>query len=239
MLPRLLAFFATLTIATAAAAGDVAEFRPIGFSPEGDVFAFEEFGVQDGSGFPYANRYYIDTVTDTFLPGTPVRVLLKDEGKTLAEARKQAALQAAEIENTSGAGIDPGSFAAFAPPTERGNNPAFLRYQTFAGYPGKASSVELSQSPLTPPPGCADLGQPIQGFKLTMTELDGRPVEIVLHADDAIPQSRKCPLSYALAGALAHRNDDGSTTHAVLVLVRSVGFEGPNGRYLAVTRRID
>ena len=49
--------------AASARAGDVAELEILGFSDDGGVFAFEEYGVQDGSGFPYANRYYIDTAT--------------------------------------------------------------------------------------------------------------------------------------------------------------------------------
>ena len=44
-----------------AEAGDYADRTILGFSPDGSTFAFEEFGVQDGSGFAYANIYMIDT----------------------------------------------------------------------------------------------------------------------------------------------------------------------------------
>jgi hypothetical protein len=40
-----------------AQAGDAAKLDILGFSKDGGVFAFEEYGVQDGSGFPYANRF--------------------------------------------------------------------------------------------------------------------------------------------------------------------------------------
>src|SRR5689334_4003423 len=73
-----------------ALAGDVAALEILGFSHDGGVSAFEEYGVQDGSGFPYANRYYIDTATDELLKGTPVRVRLDDESAALETARKQA-----------------------------------------------------------------------------------------------------------------------------------------------------
>ena len=69
------ALLATLPVAPGFA-GDAAQLEILGFSKDGGVFAFEEYGVQDGSGFPYANRYYIDTTTDTFVKGTPVRVRL-------------------------------------------------------------------------------------------------------------------------------------------------------------------
>ena len=69
---------ALLLLSVAARAGDMATVQILGFSDDGGIFAFEEYGVQDGSGFPYANRYYIDTANDTFLHGTPVRERLDD-----------------------------------------------------------------------------------------------------------------------------------------------------------------
>jgi predicted secreted protein len=54
------------------------------------TFAFEEYGVQDGSGFPYANRFYIDTANDSFLPGSPIRVRIDDDTATVEDARAQA-----------------------------------------------------------------------------------------------------------------------------------------------------
>jgi Predicted secreted protein len=237
------AALAVLLAASSAFAGDYAEFRPIGFSPDGKVFAFEEFGVQDGSGFPYANRFYIDTETDEYLKGTPIRVRIDDEAATVGAARAKAAAEAAAIEASSKAAADPGIFAAFAPVPERGNDETFLRYQaapiTPYPFPGGAFSVELSQKPLKPPASCEALDVPIQGFMLHMKEKEGASSDLFLHVDDGIPESRNCPLSYALGGAMIHANPDGTTTHAILVLVRSVGFEGPNGRWLAVTKRLD
>ena len=83
-------FLASLALAGPAKAGDVAQLEILGFSRDGKVFAFEEYGVQDGSGFPYANRYYIDTATDAFVRGSPVRVRLDDESASLDAARRQA-----------------------------------------------------------------------------------------------------------------------------------------------------
>ena len=85
-----LTFVATAGMAWHAAAGDVASVDILGFSADGKVFAFEEYGIQDGSGFPYANRFYINTTTDEFVAGSPVRVRLDDESQTLETARQQA-----------------------------------------------------------------------------------------------------------------------------------------------------
>ena len=55
---------ASLAFAAPASAGDRAQFNPIGFSEDGRYFAFEEFGIQDGSGFPYSNTFIIDLPAD-------------------------------------------------------------------------------------------------------------------------------------------------------------------------------
>ena len=44
--------FAAMLFAGSTSAADIASVRPIGFSSDGAVFAFEEYGIQDGSGFP-------------------------------------------------------------------------------------------------------------------------------------------------------------------------------------------
>lgn len=241
MIRRVLAAGVAALMPALAQAGDFSEFRPIGFSNHGGVFAFEEFGTQDGSGFAYANRYYIDTTTDSYLPGTPIRVTLEDETKSVNDARAEAAAQAASIEETSGAADDPGVFAAFQPATERGSDGFFLRYQSFAiePFPGGAWSVELKEKTLEPSSNCTAFDRADKGFRLEMKETNGTPRSILLHDDTSIPNSRRCPVSYRIAGAMTHANPDGSTTHAILVLVRSIGFEGPDGRFIAVTRRID
>lgn len=75
-----LLLLAVTFVASQASAGDYAAFQPIGFSSDGYVFAFEEYGVQDGSGFPYSTIYVIDTRNDTFLPGAPVRAVGREDG---------------------------------------------------------------------------------------------------------------------------------------------------------------
>jgi hypothetical protein len=62
----------------------------LGFSADGGVFAFEQYGVQDGSGFPYAERFYIDVDNDSWLPGTPIRVRIDDETASVEDARQEA-----------------------------------------------------------------------------------------------------------------------------------------------------
>ncbi len=75
-------------------AGDAASRKILGFSPDGRYFAFEQYGVQDGSGFPYAEVFVIDTEEDKWVAEGPVRKRIDDEKATLAEARKAASAAA-------------------------------------------------------------------------------------------------------------------------------------------------
>jgi len=72
-------------------AGDFADRALLGFSPDGRYFAFEEYGIQDGSGFPYSNIFLIDTTTDEWVTGTPIRVLTEGESPPLSETRSESA----------------------------------------------------------------------------------------------------------------------------------------------------
>ena len=113
-----------------AMAGDFAERSILGFSPNGDRFAFEEFGVQDGSGFPYANLFVLDTTRDSWVAGTPVRVRLDDETKGIAAARGAAARKAAPLLGD----IDqPGTLLASNPITESGGDPYSIAFRRQIG----------------------------------------------------------------------------------------------------------
>ena len=69
----------SLAVATPALAGDRALIDFIGFSADARYLAFEEFGVQDGSGFPYSNIYILDLPADKWAGGSPFLVSFKDE----------------------------------------------------------------------------------------------------------------------------------------------------------------
>src|SRR5262245_47503462 len=122
-----LAFLALLTAMwpMAAEAGDAAQLNILGFSRDGAIFAFEEYGVQDGSGFPYANRFYIDTATDSFLARTPVRVRIDDENASIDAARDKARRDGEATTSLTDAelGTNRGNTVAFNPVTELSADP--------------------------------------------------------------------------------------------------------------------
>ncbi len=60
-----LAVLLALAFCAPAAAADRALAELIGYSPDGRYFAFEQYGVHDGSGAPYADITVIDLSADT------------------------------------------------------------------------------------------------------------------------------------------------------------------------------
>ena len=56
-----------LFIPTLAMSGERAHPISLKFSPDGTQIAFVEWGVKDGSGFPFANAFLIDLQADAWL----------------------------------------------------------------------------------------------------------------------------------------------------------------------------
>lgn len=223
-------------VATQSLAGDAAELHVMGFTPDGKVFGFEEFGIQDGSGFPYSYRYYIDVATDAFLPGTPVRALLEQDGASLIDARKQAETEAMKIIPDSA--LQRSYLAAFNAVTEESADPYNLLANPRPVFPPIDPPVafKLEETNLPAPEGCKDLGE-IKGFRLIRTQPAGASATI--HDDKSIPESRGCPQGYRLAGLQTFYPDGGADpVFAVLITVIGYGFEGPNHRWIAVTGKL-
>lgn len=219
-----------------AAAGDRALLDPVGFSGDGRWFAFEEFGVQDGSGFAYANIYVIDLATDAWAPGTPVRVRLEDEGTDMAAARQAARDEAAgliadldidvpaDVWALVGDGEDAdGTTLAFG-------QPGYLPGERRGGW---TLTLDSFEAPASDP--CESwFGQAPLGFAL---ELAGEGDTRELHRDTRIPKSRGCPLDYRLHGVVAPYQASGVEAGVALVSVYPGGFEGPDRRFVAVPLR--
>nr|WP_298100372.1 DUF2259 domain-containing protein [uncultured Shinella sp.] len=230
----------SLLTAATASAGDFASFQPLGFSPDGKVFAFEEFGVQDGSGFPYSTVYFIDTEKDAYLKGTPVRVRIDDEtaslGKARAESRDKAKALIAEHKVLD----NPGVLAAFNPMGEVGADRNRIEYLPYAvePTPGGSYVLALDDIPLPVSENCQGITpEGGKGFRLKLVKRDGEVADTVLHEDTRVPDSRACPISYQISGAMTFHPLAADPVHVALVLVRSFGFEGADGRWIAVPFR--
>lgn len=234
---RLAASLGFLALAVAPAlAGDAANFAALGFSADGRYFGYEEFGVQDGSGFPYSNIFILDVAEDKWAGGSPFRVMLEEESPTLAGVRSDAMAKAATafadlgisepavIEALNGDGeighdgtsIEFGArgFGMDAPP-----NPVTLKIETFES----TSTVPCVESFGFEPP---------VGFALTL-EAGGSTTE--LHRDASVPASRNCTVGYRPYGIVAPVNWSwNQQTPVAVISVFSRGFEGPDRRFIAV-----
>ena len=238
-LVKLIGLTSALCMAASAAwAGDIAQLQILGFSKGGSIFAFEEYGVQDGSGFPYANRYYIDTATDTFVKGTPVRVRLDDEAATLQAARNKAREQGEAVVKEAELDANPGFTAGSNPVTELSADPQRMVVNPRPVFPAIDEPLEfrLNQFALSGDDVCASQGE-TKGFRLLRVEANPNGTTKLLHEDKSIPKSRGCPSGYGI-GAVQTYGDDSLSAYAVLIWTRGYGFEGPDYRWIAVTGRL-
>jgi predicted secreted protein len=239
---------ATLTLlllalfASAAFAADAAERNILGFSTDGRYFAFEQFGVQDGSGFPYSEIFIVDLEMDSWLEGTPVRVRLEDETQSLDTARRKAKdealryLQVAGIEDNARVLASNSLYQEMADPRQL----IFRTFYTSFGHlepidpdDDNVISLQLEEIVLPTPEGCPLGDTPMAGFLLKAKR--GREPYQDVHRDTKIPASRVCPLKYSLSDAVVFSTAGGQTQRiVVLVNIFSLGFEGPDRRFLAV-----
>jgi predicted secreted protein len=237
---RLAAILALLS--SPAAAGDFATLNSLGFSPNGKVFAFEQYGVQDGSGFPHAEIFFVDLDEDRLLTPSPVRVRLEDNADGVEDARAEARRQAAPLFEEHEPNEERGSLVAASPPTELSADPHRMVFLPRAIEPSIDAPVEL-RIDLVPnlgaPDYCEGLGHHPMGFRLTRTATAPGESVAVLHEDDALPESRNCPYDYRLAEIWVYENGLEEMRAVALVGVKSIGFEGPDMRYIAVPVPLD
>ncbi|WP_442577613.1 DUF2259 domain-containing protein [Mesorhizobium sp. ASY16-5R] len=243
MRPLLLASLLALTALAAPAsgiAGDAAELNMLGFSADGGIFAFEEYGIQDGSGFPYANRYYIDTAKDAFVPGSPIRIQPQSEDPSVetvrAEARKKGEAIVADAELAK----HPGYTAAISPISELSADPFRVVANSSPLHPLPSDPMEFRLKELEgiKPGVTCEEWQEIKGFRLLKVDTHPGGTTKILHEDKQIPSSRGCPLGYRIGAVKSYFPDGGPPIAVIILAVRSFGFEGPDYRWLAVSTTV-
>ena len=235
LLPVLVAF-AAMAAPSDAHAGDAAALEILGFSKGGGIFAFEEYGIQDGSGFPYANRYYIDTASDAFVKGTPIRVRLDDENAALDAARLKAREQGEKIVAQGELAENRGFTAGFNAVTEYSADPHRMAVNPRPVFPPIDPALEFRLEEMSMAGGetCEGVGAATAGFRLLRIDTQAGGATTLVHEDKTIPQSRGCPTGYRI-GAIQTFSQSGPSAYAVLISVRRHGFEGPDHRWIAVT----
>ncbi len=225
-----------LVLASAAVAGDLAQRHIIGFSPDGRYFAFEEYGRQDGSGFPYSHIYVIETTQNRWVKGSPFRVLVKDEQARLRVARNRARDRFRPMRRRLGISRK-GRLLASNPVTELSANPhrveVALRAPLMSGNPDAGNPLTFTLREIDlPVPACrAYTHRKTRGFVWRVRRPGGEWQE--LHRDRHIPKSRGCPHHYAISDVVALRKPDGNVVYVVISSVFRHGFEGMERRFIA------
>jgi len=224
-------------IATPAAAGDRALLDIIGYSPDGRYFAFEEYGIQDGSGFAYSSIYIVDLPADKWVYASPYRAQA-DETNTdrpLADVRAEARAAAEEKLEPLAIG-EPADILVLLGDGVANADGKQLTFSIPSWGPpgatqeGSESTLSLTTFPADSPEPCEDyIGQKAVGYALALDE-NGQTRE--LHRDKVLPKSRGCTLDYRLY-AVVERFSGGRGRVAILSSY-PFGFEGPDRRFLAV-----
>jgi predicted secreted protein len=214
----------------------------IGFSPDGRFFAFEQYGHEDGSGFPYWDVFVIDLENNAWVKGTPVQLWLEEDGASLAQAREKARNAAAGTLKEANV-IAPADVLAANPATEvvpERERVTFDRWYRSWGARADDNGTELGRHELSVerivlprPAGCHEDDGDTYGFTLTHKRLDDG-VTRVIHKDARIPASRGCPVTYDIAAVVAQTGFPEKDRLVAIVGVYAKGFEGLDRRFIAL-----
>lgn len=241
-----------IALAGAANAGDAAARRFIGFSPDGKVFAFEQYTMLYEDEAAFSEYFIIDTEKDVPVPGAPVRVFIRDENDGLDEdkARAEAGKKAMPLLDKFKVS-EPGTYVGGKPSMDLDEigiyqmEPEPLAKSLDVPLPGGRKAQLTVSSHALGTAMCEGFGgrsragrAKVAGMKLTMSLDGGAPV--VLRQDKTLPKSRRCAADYGIAEAYLYTAPDGVVTLAALIeYADNDGYHaGPNRRFLAVTRRL-
>ncbi len=242
---KFLALVATIFSISTAQAADGAKFRPIGFSADTKFFAFEQYGVQDGSGFAYADVFVLDIAGDKWVQGTPINILLEDETLSVAAVRAKAKEQSARLLKSTGIAFD-AEYLAANPFSEIATNRSKVtfhdHYNNSMGIYGNADDqgswdLTTSHVAVTVPADCeADMG--ITGYKLEIKNNKTGKTS-VLHEDKSLPKSRFCAVGYDIEAIVQPVGGSETGQMVAIVGVYRRGFEGADRRFIAVPFKLN
>lgn len=238
------AFALFVAFGSAAQASDGAALKVLGFSPDAKRFAFEQFGSQDGSGYPYSDLQVIDTTNGADIEGDLFRTLVETETGDVEIARKATNAKAKTVLDRlkiSSRGMMLAVNPAIRPSEELlamdvwpvlANEVSEMALPASRLGPGK---IRIDQRPATSP-YCSQIGEEAKAFTLSLVREGAAP--LTLHADTDLPDSRVCSSTYGVAGVYLRAHPDGAFALVVIVSFYPRGFEGPDRRFLAFAARM-
>jgi len=235
---------AVLTITFFAAnsfAGSYSTLNFIGFSKDGRYLAYEEYAIQDGSGFPYASIYFIDTAKNAYA-APRVNVVIENEMGTEQSARSRVAILAAKnlkkfriikgnkgnhvlshlINDLTLDGKTDGSYS--------------VRFAEVIASMYKKGDYELLLNPIKiTTKDCEVYSYDHFMLELKLTNKDENTSKF-LQKDTTLPKGRGCALGYRIQDVYLYNHEATNTDYVtVFVNVYTPGFEGPDMSFMAVT----
>jgi predicted secreted protein len=229
-------------IVAPAYAADGSQLRAIGFSPDGRYFAFEQYGIQDGSGSAYADIFVLDTEKDAWVKGTPVKVQGEEGEADIAAVSAKAHAQAKPIIDSlqATAPFDTLVHMPFTEIVAERKKVRFGRYYASSGrvedYDALGShELSVKEVPVPQRADCPDADFiTMMGMELTLKNLQTGAVK-TLAKDNAVPTSRGCAHGYDLE-AIFSPTAQGlkRDPHVALIGVYTRGFEGSDRNFIAV-----
>ena len=220
-------------------AGDASTAAQIGFSKDGKFFSYFEYGVSDGSGFPYAMVKFINLQKNTY--ASP-QITAMDENdqvggiESLRAIRMKALMKARHT--LAKLGISKsyfGEILASRKLTDLSSASVskipFARFPVIRGLSSPSYEVNLTTKPSAHSAKCYFDENPMM-LNLTVKNLTTGKM-MTLQNDVTLPESRGCVTGYRIQDVIAQENED----HRVVVLlnVLTTGFEGDDSRTMAVT----
>lgn len=236
LLIKTIAIVSGFAFATNAYAGTLSKLGETGFSPDGAYFSFEQYGIEDGSGFPFSNITIIEIIADKWVGGSPLEVKFEDTAVPVSAARQKVQAQMADIIERLGISSNNGDTVAYNPISQLGDKSDWMEFLPDSWGTGGHQSIEINLEtyPVVSNEDC-DVFGPTKGFRLLMTR--GSATQ-TLYQDSRIPKSRFCPQSYQLDRIEAFVTPDKRLVLAIIVRVFTPGFEGQDASYLAVVKQL-
>lgn len=230
---------AILLLAANCFAGDYATLHVIGFSNDGRYLAFEEYGTQDGSGFPYSNYYFVDTARNSYA-ASRVTVTIEKETATETAARKRASSLAAK--KLKQFGIVRGNVGklvvshmmtdlTFDSVGEKPSKVVKFAEEIGSMYRRGDFELALTQTPVKTK-DCEVFEDETKLLELKLANNEDDTSKF-LQKDTVLPESRGCAMDYRLQDVYLYKD-----LIAVFVGVFTRGFEGPDMRFMAVTGKL-
>lgn len=208
-------------------AGDKAELQLIGFSVNGKYMAFEQYGIQDGSGFPYSEIFIVDVIKNSYID-KPFKLVVEDEQASLQtvrdknlESAKQKLIKIGIINQNRGL------IALNQPLPSKIDENKFEEVE----FKIKNNSYILTLKETDTDKNCYDLGFE-RLIELKLKNQKTKKVAL-LQKDKKVPKSRECALGYRIHYVYVY---DKYIT--VFLNVYRPGFEGANMRYMVVTGKL-